>query len=60
MELTYKGYKIVKQTVGRMGWNIVDPTGRCVKVGFSTLAAARDWITLRVETDALIGMVTGS
>jgi hypothetical protein len=46
---TYKGYTIVKQRVGPMGWNIVDPRGRCVHTGVRSLADAKAWISFRVE-----------
>jgi|GEM_PF-6957345 len=45
----YKGFEIVKQTVGNMGWNIVNAEGRCVKTGCSTLVAAKEWIAMQVE-----------
>ena len=52
MERKYKGFVIVKQHVGPMGWNIVDATGKCVKTGSPTLADAKEWIDFQIDATA--------
>lgn len=53
---TYKGYQIVKQYVGPCGWNVVNPEGRCVKTGFSSIAAAKEFISYEVEVAQFRGI----
>ena len=48
MERTYKGYTIVKQTVGPCGWNIVAPDGS-IRPGFRTLKSAKEAISWMVD-----------
>lgn len=46
---SYKGYQIVKQFVGECGWNVVNPEGRCIHTGFSSLSAAKEYINYKIE-----------
>lgn len=52
MTRTYKGYEIVKQTVGPMGWNI-SLNGKCVKTGSKTLDDAKEWIAYQIDSEEM-------